>query len=67
MPNIDYSKLHSPKRPSPCGHSVRNSFYLQKTKEIPGLHKAYHEYDTSGMIMTIISAEENSTSEDKKE
>lgn len=63
MPSIDYSKLHIPQKPSPHGHSVEGSFYLQKTKEIPGRYKPYYKYFTSS-VTTM--AEEASQPEDNK-
>lgn len=52
MPNIDYSELFKPREPSPGGHSEENSFYLQKTKEIPGRYKPYSKYFTEGSKKT---------------
>ncbi len=67
MSSIDYSKLHAPKKPSPHGHSVEGSFYLQKTKEIPGRYKPYHKYFTNSVtIMAVIDTEEASQPEDNK-
>lgn len=64
MPQVDYSRLSRPKQRSTTGHSVKNSFYLQKSKEIPGWYKAYYEYDTSGMRVTVIGDDEGSDQED---
>lgn len=61
MPNIDYSKLSSPKKPSPYGHSVKGSFYLQKTKEIPGRYKPFSRYDTTGTRITVVDTPESPT------
>lgn len=60
MPQIDYSRLSRPKQASPTGHSVKNSFYMQKSQEIRGRYKAYHEYDTAGMKMTVVGADNGS-------
>lgn len=54
VPQIDYNRLSQPKRVRTTGHSVRNSFYLQKSKEVAGRYKPYHKYYTAGMKMTVV-------------
>ena len=54
MPRIDYSRLSYQKQRSTRGHSVENSFYLQKSKSTPGRYRAYYEYDTSGAKVAVV-------------
>ena len=67
MAKIDYSKLHVPKAPSPHGHSKEGSFYLQKTKEIPGRYKPYHKCFTNGAKRTAVGTNEGLGTKDSKE
>lgn len=53
MSKIDYSGLFHPKRASTSGHSVENSFYLQKSPEAVGRYKAYHKYVIVGTKKTV--------------
>ena len=62
------SQNHCHLRRRTTGRSERNSFYLQKSKEIAGRYKAYYEYDTSGMKVTRAEAvEEGPVSEHPQE
>ncbi len=66
MSKIDYSKLHSSKKPSHCGHSVEGSFYLQKTQQVPGRYKPYYRYVTADMRIPVIGTQESPIPKDKK-
>lgn len=57
MGKIDYSKISKP-RSNENAFSVDNSFYLLRSKEIPGRYKAYYEYDTAGMKMNVVGGKE---------
>lgn len=61
MPKIDYSRLSYKKQSSTRGHSVKNSFYLQKSKDTPGQYRAYYEYDTFGAKVALVGAEEGTS------
>lgn len=56
MSQIDYSSLFRPKRAGAGGHSVENSFYLQKSVETAGRYKAYYKYNTAGAKRTVMGA-----------
>lgn len=52
MSQIDYDVLYRPKPASAGGHSVENSFYLQKSAETAGRYREYHKIRTEGAKRT---------------
>ncbi len=57
-PNIDYSKLTYRPHRLTNGTSEKNSFYLQKSQDTPGMYRAYYEYDTFGSPIPLVGTNE---------